>query len=332
MILKVKKFIKLIIDKTRMLPEFLCDYWGYKKYNYNGLRKQTFSSFESMILRQTHIIEKGLSLEKPRVGFGEAKINDLFEMMSNYKNAGFPVDAYVYQHAVQVLFYYMKTQKALGYTNSALFGKIESIINRFSDEVKGSSIINANVIEKTTLNELPLRGDYKDFSESRHSVRQFSSKEIDINDVKKAIKIAQKSPSACNRQATKVYFYANDETNKKIGDLIAGNTGFESAVNKYLVITGNVSSFYDTFERNQLYVEGGIFALALVEALHYYKIGSCILQNGEYHKKNKRFKKICGNIPDNERIILFIAIGYYKDEFTYAVSKRKPLEEIFITN
>ena len=70
--------------------------------------------------------------------------------------------------------------------------------------------------------------------------------------------------------------------------------------------------------------------MALVEALHYYGIASCILQNGEYKERNLKFKEICKNIPENEKIILFIAIGYYKDNFTYAVSHRKKLEDVLI--
>ena len=59
-------------------------------------------------------------------------------------------------------------------------------------------------------------------------------------------------------------------------------------------------------------------------------IGSCILQNGEYYKKNKKFKEICKNIPENERIILFVATGYYKNEFSYAMSLRKNVEDVTI--
>ena len=117
---------------------------------------------------------------------------------------------------------------------------------------------------------------------SRHSMRQFESKSINIEDVEKAIKIAQKAPTACNRQASKVYLYKDKATNDALGELIAGNTGFQQEVPNYLVVTADVSAFYDTFERNQVYVEAGLFSMALVEALHYYGIGSCILQNGEY--------------------------------------------------
>ena len=161
-------------------------------------------------------------------------------------------------------------------------------------------------------------------------MRQFDSKALNTEDVKKAIKIAQKAPTACNRQASKVYLYTDKLTNDALGELIAGNTGFQQEIQNYLVVTADVSAFYDTFERNQVYVEGGLFSMALVEALHYYGIGSCILQNGEYYNKNKKIKKICKNIPENERIILFVAIGYYKNEFSYAVSLRKNVEDVFI--
>lgn len=63
-------------------------------------------------------------------------------------------------------------------------------------------------------------------------------------------------------------------TNDALGELIAGNTGFQQEVPNYLVVTADVSAFYDTFERNQVYVEAGLFSMALVEALHYYGIGS----------------------------------------------------------
>ena len=110
--------------------------------------------------------------------------------------------------------------------------------------------------------------------------------------------------------------------------IIAGNTGFENDVKNYLVLTADISSFYDPFERNQIYVEGGIFACALVEALHYYGIASCILQNGERKCQQKQIRSICKNIPDNEKIILFISIGYYKDNIIYATSNRKDINEV----
>ena len=171
---------------------------------------------------------------------------------------------------------------------------------------------------------------YADVVLSRHSIRQFSQSEICIEDVQKAVRLAMKAPSACNRQSCRVYLYTDKEKNLALGNLIAGNTGFKEIVPNYLVVTSAQSSFYDSFERNQVYVDGGIFTMALIEALHYYGIGSCVLQNGEFRSRNKQFKNICGNIPEDEKIILFIAIGYYPEQFTYAVSHRKELSDILI--
>ena len=64
-------------------------------------------------------------------------------------------------------------------------------------------------------------------------MRQFESKSINIEDVEKAIKIAQKAPTACNRQASKVYLYKDKATNDALGELIAGNTGFQQVLRVY---------------------------------------------------------------------------------------------------
>jgi hypothetical protein len=129
-----------------------------------------------------------------------------------------------------------------------------------------------------------------------------------------------------------VYYYKSLEINKKLGDLILGNNGFEKEVQNYLVITSDISAFYNSFERNQLYIEAGIFTMSLIQALHYFGIANCVLQNGEFIKKNREFKRVCGNIPENEKIVIFIAIGSYKKEFSYAVSRRKKSESVLIVD
>ena len=105
-----------------------------------------------------------------------------------------------------------------------------------------------------------------------------------------------KAPSACNRQSCKVYFYKDKNVNEELGIIIAGNTGFDWEVQKYIVVTSDISAFYDPFERNQVYVDGGIFTMALVEALHYYGIASCILQNGEYKERNLILSSLANSV------------------------------------
>ena len=325
MLRKIKKNLKIALNRAGMFLEFYQDYKNYKRWNYNNPAVKTRAAQESKMLRQTHMIEKGMSLSAPRKGFGQQKIKELFEMMDQYLKLGYPSDGMPFQDAIIVLNAYVQMQRKLGYENADMIEKLKSYDKYRIDGLTAG-------IKHDTRENLLSNADkpFPEFFYSRHSMRQFDSKIINIEDIKKAIKIAQKAPTACNRQASKVYLYTDKEINAALGELIAGNTGFQQEVQNYFVVTEDVSAFYDTFERNQVYVEAGLFSMALVEALHYYGIGSCILQNGEYYKKNRKFKDICKNIPENERIILFVAIGYYKDEFSYAVSLRKNVEDVFV--
>lgn len=322
-----KEKIKVIIDRFTMFSGFYDDYKQYKKWNYNNPSLHTRSAQEAKILRQTHIIEKGMSLSSPRKGFGQEKITGLLRMLDEYLHQGFPTDDIVFQNAICVLAEYIQLQKELNYENPDLSKKVEAL----KVYVKGSfqaGIVHTN-LEKLNADK---DGVFPTFFESRHSIRQFSNEPVDIRKIEAAVELAQKAPSACNRQACKVYCYKSSEINKKLGELILGNNGFDAEVQNYLVITADISAFHDSFERNQLYIEAGIFLMSLIQALHYYGIASCALQNGEFIKKNKEFKKVCGNIPENEKITIFIAIGNYKKEFSYAVSRRKKLESVLIVS
>lgn len=322
---ELRRKVKLFIDKFSMIYEFYWDYINYKRWNYNNPKVKTQVAQESKILRQTHMIEKGMSLSSPRKGFGQEKIKTLFYMLEEYLLLGYPSEGMPFQDALCVLNEYVKMQKEFGFENKQMINKLKEYDHLRIDN------LSAGICKDTRENLMSyVNKTYPEFFYSRHSMRQFDSKKVSVNDVRRAIRVAQKAPTACNRQATRVYMYEEDSINKEIGELIAGNTGFANDVKNYLVVTADVSAFYDTFERNQIYIEAGLFTMALVEALHYYGIGSCILQNGEYHKKNKKFKGICKNISDSEKIILFIAIGYYKDSFSYALSLRKNVDDVFI--
>lgn len=325
MLLYFKEKIKIHLDRFRMINEFYHDYKEYKKWNYNSPNVRTQNANDARLLRQAHILEKGLSLSNPRKGFGKEKVKELLFMLDEYTKMGFCTDNFAFQNAICILNQYASFQKSLGYENTDLNIKLNSL-NKYINYQLNVGILHATREEVDN----KAHGCFPAFFHSRHSIRQFSDECIDYDKLRKAVQLAQKAPTACNRQACKVYFYNNPIINRNLGELIDGNNGFENEVKHYLVITADISAFYNTFERNQLYIEAGIFSMALIQALHFYGIASCALQNGEYYKKNRRFKTICRNIPKNEKIVIFIAIGMYKEEFSYAISKRKNINSVLI--
>ncbi len=309
-----------------LAAEYKNDYKTYQKWNYDNPKVKTKNAFEAKILRQAHILEKGMSLSLPKDEFGVKKALLLLDYIDEFKKNGYAIEtSKPVLNSIGVINAYLNFHAARNFVPMSVQERFEQF-KSYLDESRG--IYGIDSISRDGLQK-QIEGAFPDFFLSRHSVRQFSSRKIDMADVKKAVALAMRAPSACNRQSWKVYIYNEEKINRELGGLIAGNPGFENEVRNYLVVTGDVSAFYGVSERNQVYVDGGIFTMALVESLHYYGIASCILQNGEHKKKDIEFRKVCGNIPENEKIILFIAIGYYKeDTVTYATSHRKNLEDV----
>lgn len=324
---KLKEIKSKILKNIAIYRGYQADCRTYCKWEYNNPLVVSKNAIEAKILRQTHVIEKGMALSNPREGFGVQKALGLLDMIDSYCAAGYKIDdSTPVKNALGVIKAYLEFHKERGFEPKEVALRVEKLAQYVPKDCGTFGIIEQKLSDLS----YSIHGEFPEFFSSRHSVRQFSEKPIEVSAIRDAVAIAIHAPSACNRQSCKVYFYQSEEKNSKIGGMIAGNTGFAEEVRNYLIITSDISSFYDSFERNQVYVDGGIFSLALVEALHYEGIASCILQNGESAQKDKALREICENIPQNEKIILFIAIGYYKDNVVFATSHRKKLDEVLI--
>ena len=156
---------------------------------------------------------------------------------------------------------------------------------------------------------------------SRHSVRDFDNTDVSEEAIMQAVRWANRCPSACNRQPFHMYVVSAVDREK---------LGFENelSANGSVLVTGRISA-YKTTEMNDWIVSATIFAAYLSLALHAQGIGSCVMRKDlvretEYNKAMRRF---CG-IPQNEQIVLELAIGNYKEHFAVPVSNRMPAEEI----
>lgn len=320
----MKRQLRRIYEYFRIYYEYFGDCRSYIKYNYHNHKMHTENALTAKILRQTHIIEKGMSLSHPRKGFGEAKVLELIQFLEEYFSYHYGEENVAVQNAIHVLNFYISFQKKMNHENVTIISKVHEFDSYQTESFPcGIETITWKQMDRER------QGNFKEFFMSRHSVRQFSKERVPIDKIKQAVQLALKSPSACNRQPVKVYVLEDEKKNHELNQFILGNTGFSEEVSHYLVITSDISAYYDAFERNQVYVDGSLFAMGLVEALHYYDIASCMLQNGENKSRNKKIKALC-QIPNNEKVILFIAIGCYKDSFQVAISKRKNVEDIMI--
>ena len=124
MINKFKDKIKIWLDRIFMILYFYRDYRTYKKYNYNNPNVKMVAAKDSRLLRQTHIIEKGMSLSSPKVGFGQDKIKQLLSYLDEYKVLGYSTENFAYKNAITVLLEYQKQQEADANSMFPEFGKL----------------------------------------------------------------------------------------------------------------------------------------------------------------------------------------------------------------
>jgi nitroreductase len=171
------------------------------------------------------------------------------------------------------------------------------------------------------------KADFSEFSKARFSIREFSDEPVPIEKITKAVKTAQKAPSVCNRQSSRVYVLSNRETIDNVFSIHRGNRGFSHLVDKLIIVTSDLAVFYGAGERNQAFIDAGIFSMSLMYGLHNVGLATCPLNWCTSGNNDRRLRRMI-KIKDSESIILLLAVGNYRDEFKVAKSTRKPVEEI----
>ena len=69
--------------------------------------------------------------------------------------------------------------------------------------------------------------------------------------------------------------HAYDDERQQQVIAVQGNAGFGDRVPLVLVITSDLQTFFAPEERNQAWIDGGMFAMSLVHALHSLGLASC---------------------------------------------------------
>ncbi len=106
-----------------------------------------------------------------------------------------------------------------------------------------------------------------------------------------------------------------------------GNRGFGQLANKQIIIVSEVGVFGSDGKRNSAFINGGMFGMNLLYALHYEKIAACILNCSNWPKKDLELRKLC-KIKESEEFIAMLTCGNSPENFRLALSKRYNIKEI----
>ncbi|MEQ9623749.1 nitroreductase family protein [Coleofasciculus chthonoplastes] len=289
-------------------------------------KRDTQTKLRALITMDYHRIEKGLALKAPRVGFGSGVVQRLLAYLHKYQeNYGFDETA---QTALNVLFTYYNFNLEQGLKNEQLYQALITLKDTITDPESTTRKGGVIKVSKQSIHRAA-KLDLQNFFVHRYSIRQFAPEEVDMSLIEKAVLMAQKTPSVCNRQSSKVYVYNSDQDKQKALSYQNGNRGFGDQVNKLLIVTSDLEHFVSIGERNQCWIDGGMFAMSLVYALHSLGLGTCCLNWSVEHQRDKQLREAM-EIRNSESIIMMIAVGHLPEQLTVAQSSRKNIREVMI--
>jgi nitroreductase len=320
----VREFVSQLKFSRRLIPNYYYDFKRYLRFSSTTNPYGTKARFQGRIIATYHVIEKGLSLKEPRTGFGVGMVNSLIDLLRTYSERYGWDD--VSQVALNTLFSYYKFNLDQGYENLELYSHLIQLKDK-SEEAKSS--ISGGGVRSVSRQDIQAAIDvnFRDFVNSRYSIRNFGDEDISDKTLQGAVSIALKTPSVCNRQTWKVHVFSDEEIKKKVLGYQNGNRGFGHAANKVLIVTSDLSYFLNANERNQAFVDGGLFSMSLVYALHSFGIGTCCLNWSVTSRQDLALRQEIA-IPDSEVIIMMIAVGSLPEQFNVANSARRKVEEI----
>lgn len=301
MIYRALSFLK---RRILFISDVFIDAFFYYKYSsLTSRNNDKYKNLRAQYLAKIHSIERAFSLRSIKKKWGETLVfglNNIFMRLSK-KNSSI-YDEKIYKSAI---------------------GAYQS---HHELPVSVSSTLRPYKLYKHV--QITNLSAYSDTVNSRHSIRDFGGEILRMSNLLKAIASAKKNaPSVCNRQSCGVIIVENPKIVSQVLALQNGNAGIEG-IQKVLIVFSDITSFFDSNERNQPYIDGGIFLMCLLNALHFKNIAACALNWSVNRGQDKKLKKII-KMGNDKIIISMVAIGSYPDqEIKVASSYKKALSEI----
>jgi nitroreductase len=305
-----------------LMRNFLYDYRRFASASFlHG--KTSRENRKAHIHLLAHTVEHGLSLASPRPGFGQDKVRQLIAETTGYID-DFSLDASA-EIAVKALAAYVAFNAAggtaIGDIPAAVDALAARVTERRADLLGGTEEVTAEGIRQHA------SMDFLGFMEARHSVRQYADRPVDPRMIENAVRAAHQSPSSCNRQTCRVYAFTDRASIARVLSFQSGHRGFGEQLGGLAVITTDIRHWGTVGERNQGWVDGGMFAMTLALGLHAEGLGACMLNWSETRDVDTAMRTFVG-IPDNELVITMLGFGHMPDNFKVPRSQRKPIDEV----
>ena len=318
-----------IIDRLKFymrLPQALLGFW------YDFVRFYRFSAWHANMkddeLRNYHIVklyhslEKSMSFRERKAESGWTVVYSLLDALIAGKISGSEIGFHD-KKAPSIISTFLSLDKTND-NNEQVREKLSSYIFAPQDE---SYDLKTHYLEDFRQGILQ---HPEDFFLSRYSLREFKDEIVSDEIIKRAVSLALKTPSVCNRQAWHVYHSSDDDVKRSALKYQTGHRGFGEKIPNLLVVTADLKAFMSGNEHYQHWIDGGMFAMSVIYALHSLGVASCCLNWSQSPRNDKRIRTLI-DLKPNHTVIVMIAVGWPDEQNNVCVSARRPLNEVYST-
>ena len=289
----IKRFLRSVFAVWYLLND------SFKHFIYSApndnlvLRNSKEYSKITILEKDLHRIEKGLSLLNAKKSFGAEPAKRIASFINNSSVAS---DSHLIERA----------RVALDARNKWM---------NFGDRSEGILTGKVSPFPYDSKSDL-----FQKFFTSRRSIRNFVGFAPSVDQIVRAIEWSINTPSVCNRQGWFVWYVSEENLLHKILLLQNGNVGLNNL--KGVLIFGMDRKKYTLgSERNQIWIDGGLFAMSTVWALHAQGLGTCFLNWATSSKKSQMLRSLL-EASGNIEFITLCAVGNFESDTLVAISPR----------
>ena len=280
---------------------FIYDLHRFLKYS--GMLKRDHAQRDFRLIKIYHALEKSLAYRRQKKGAGKLVEHLLLMYLGpNMKNKSFSEKV-----AEDVLIE---------------FNDKEKINSKNEDEppLGGAIAYSLELMRKGVL-EVP-----EDFFFSRYSIREFDGVKIGSDKITRAIELASKTPSSCNRQPWFTYHLDDRKLISKVLCIQGGANGFAETIPNLVVISVDLRAYDTAVERYQGWIDGGMYGMSFVYACHSLGLGTCCLNWAKNTSDEKKLRSLLP-IKKEHSVLMMVGVGLPFSEFKVCHSKRTPISE-----
>jgi nitroreductase len=266
----------------------------FTSFVFNSNHRRT----KSLVIVEAHRIEKALTLKSERNNFSIRPIRRLmyfFKKTSNLTIKKYIVN--VFNNIINECPQHVKYKELKEFVLSS---KIHEA-NEFSKTFIAPKLVNTDKI------------NFLELANIRRSIRYFTNDQILLSNFISNDDIQNVTPSVCNRRDFRFIQITDENTKMKLLKLQNGNGSFRDHISNLAIVVADPSKMINPEERNQYFIDGGLFGMNFLHFLTYYGISSCCLNWSRNMIADLKFKNL-NVIKKHEELLFMVAFGYMDEK------------------